>query len=61
MGNLFQIINFWFSLDKAKNVDLGETYLNRNSGIEFALAIANVFLEDLKKSFYEAKFSNRRI
>ena len=55
-GKPFTTFEFIIDLDKAKGVDIGKTYLNRQAGLEFGKAIGEVFLDELRRDFYRAKF-----
>ena len=55
-GKPFSDYELQVELDKAKGIEIGNTYLNRMSGIEIARAIDQVSLEALRKEFESARF-----
>ena len=42
---------FLIKLDKAKGIEVSNTYLNRKQGLEFGLAIADLLRNNLAKYF----------
>ena len=57
-GRPFTDFEFLIKLDKAKGVEVGNTYLNRKQGLEFGLAIADLLRNNLAKDFKTALFLN---
>ena len=43
-------------MDRAKGIDIGNTYLNRMSAMEFSYAIAAVEVEKFRELFSRTKF-----
>ena len=48
-GRPFTDFELLIKLDKAKVVEVGNTYLNRKQGLELGLAIANVLRNNLQR------------
>ena len=57
-GRPFTNFEFLIKLDKAKGVEVSNTYLNRKQGFEFGLAIADLLQNNLAKDFKTALFFN---
>ena len=55
-GRPFTDFEFLIKLDKAKGVEVGNTYVNRKQGLEFGLAIADLLQNNLAKYFKTALF-----
>ena len=46
-GRPFTDLEFLIRLDKAKGIEVSNTYLNRNQGLEFGLAMADLLRSNL--------------
>ena len=55
-GRPFTGFELLIKLDKAKVVEVGNTYLNRKQGLELGLAIANVLRNNLPKILKQPYF-----
>ena len=55
-GRPFTDFELLIKLDKAKVVEVGNTYLNRKQGLELGLAIANVLRNNLPKILKQPYF-----
>ena len=55
-GRPFTDFELIIKLDKAKVVEVGNTYLNRKQGLELGLAIANVLRNNLPKILKQPYF-----
>ena len=53
-GRPFTDFEFLIKLDKAKGVEVSNTYLNRKQGLQFGLAIADLLRNNLAKDFKTA-------
>ena len=58
-GRPFKDFEFLIKLDKAKGIEVSNTYLNRNQGLEFGLAMADLLRSNLAKDFKTTLFFNR--
>ena len=58
-GRPFTDFEFLIKLDKAKGIEVSNTYLNRNQGLEFGLAMADLLRSNLAKDFKTTLFFNR--
>lgn len=57
-GRPFNDFEFLIKLDKAKGVEVGNTYLNRKQGLEFGVAIADLLRDKLANDFKTSLFFN---
>ena len=57
-GRPFTDFEFLIKLDKAKGVEVSNTYLNRKQGLQFGLAIADLLRNNLAKDFKTDLFFN---
>ena len=57
-GKPFSDYEFLVNLDKAKGVDIGNTYLNRKQGLEFGIVIATTIRNKISIEFSQANFFN---
>ena len=55
-GKSFSDYEYLIDLDKAKGLDIGNTYHTRMAGLEFARAIDRVFMDEFKCEFNKANF-----
>ena len=55
-GKPFSEYEFLASLDRAKGINIGSTYLNRKQGLEFGISIANMLQEKQCDEFQKALF-----
>jgi hypothetical protein len=55
-GKPFSDYEFIVRLDKTKGVNIGKTYHNRQGGVDFGMAISEVFLNEFRMEFSSAKF-----
>ena len=55
-GKPFTEYEYQVKVDKAKEVDIGETYLNWSGAVQFAKAINDHLMTEFAKEFKEAKF-----
>ena len=57
-GRPFTDFEFLIKLDKAKGVEVGNTYRSRKQGLELGLAIADLLRNNLVRDFKIALFFN---
>ena len=55
-GKPFSEYEFLASLDRAKGINIGSTYLNRKQGLEFGVSIAKMLQEKQCDEFHKALF-----
>ena len=55
-GKPFSEYEFLASLDRAKGINIGTTYLNRKQGLEFGISIAKMLQEKQCDEFHKALF-----
>ena len=58
-GRPFTDFEFLIRLDNAKGIEVSNTYLNRNQGLEFGLAMADLLRSNLAKDFKTTLFFNK--
>ena len=57
-GRPFADFEFLITLEKAKGIEVSNTYLNRNQRLEFGLAMADLLQSNLAEDFKTTLFFN---
>ena len=55
-GRPYSEYEFYFEMDKAKGIDIGNTYKTRQDAMEFSYAITSIEVNKLRSLFYNSNF-----